>query len=552
MTTETAVFPWLESWKLAVQGWSRDGSLARAAQDALNLDAVPPALQRLIEQWSEAQWEELPPVELLSSEAMPGAAGAYAISTGTIYLNQSWLESASPQQVQAVLTEELGHHLDGLLNAADTPGDEGEIFSCLLLQVCSVNNGQKFLSHDGSIHLKVGDRILEGEAADNTGWLLTAGNSGFDVGKSLTVLNDQSLIVSGIATGGLALGDRNLPGSGRNNFIGAIDNKGAVKWLKSLTSNTYAEVVKLQSNNNNQIIAAGTFFGRVTIGGSIELGVPGQYGCFIAKFTRDGDLIWARSLDTIGDIDDISISADDQYIISGTYVGSPLLSSAQLPSPTGEDTSNTYIAKILGDGSVDWARGFETDYDWKTSSVNAFLRNGSSAVAINYSGSATIDGKIYVSESEGETDIVLMSFDSNGATQWTRHFQGVGSDRVIDMEATSDGGIILLGDFYDEIKFDSVRGLSANLEHDLFLTKIDQSGTTEWFSQAGGPFQSPYKVLSLEGPNSLSILEDGSSYISGMFYGEAFIDDVLLESQGWDYFVSKVDSNGEFLWSNQL
>ena len=96
MATATAVFPWLESWKLAVQGWSRDGSLARAAQEALNLDAVPSALQRLIGQWSDAQWNELPPIELLSDGAIPGAAGAYAISTETIYLNRSWLQSASP------------------------------------------------------------------------------------------------------------------------------------------------------------------------------------------------------------------------------------------------------------------------------------------------------------------------------------------------------------------------------------------------------------------------------------------------------------------------
>ena len=86
-------------------------------------------MQRLIEQWSDAQWDELPAIELLSGEAMPGAAGAYAISTGTIYLNQDWLESASAEHVRAVLTEELGHHLDGLLNAGDTPGDEGEAFS---------------------------------------------------------------------------------------------------------------------------------------------------------------------------------------------------------------------------------------------------------------------------------------------------------------------------------------------------------------------------------------------------------------------------------------
>ena len=162
MTTATAGFPWLESWKLAVQGWSRDGSLVRAAHEALSLDPVPPALQRLIEQWSNAQWDELPPIELLSGEGIPGAAGAYAISTRTIYLNQSWLESASSQQVQAVLTEELGHHLDGLLNAGDTPGDEGEAFSQFLLGGSAIEQGYQ----DDQIQIQVENNLLAVEAAE--------------------------------------------------------------------------------------------------------------------------------------------------------------------------------------------------------------------------------------------------------------------------------------------------------------------------------------------------------------------------------------------------
>jgi hypothetical protein len=64
---------------------------------------------------------------------MPGAAGAYASSTRTIYLNQDWLRGASTEQALAVLTEELGHHLDGELHATDTPGDEGELFAALLM-----------------------------------------------------------------------------------------------------------------------------------------------------------------------------------------------------------------------------------------------------------------------------------------------------------------------------------------------------------------------------------------------------------------------------------
>jgi hypothetical protein len=71
-------------------------------------------------------------VVALPGKAMPSTAGAYGISTGTIYLTQEWLQSAIRERVLAVLSEELGHHLDGMLNASGTPGDEGELFAALL------------------------------------------------------------------------------------------------------------------------------------------------------------------------------------------------------------------------------------------------------------------------------------------------------------------------------------------------------------------------------------------------------------------------------------
>ncbi|MEB3262355.1 MAG: hypothetical protein VKK94_05280 [Cyanobacteriota bacterium] len=43
------------------------------------------------------------------------------LNPSTIYLNADWLATASEDQAIAVLSEELGQHLDGLLNAVDTP-----------------------------------------------------------------------------------------------------------------------------------------------------------------------------------------------------------------------------------------------------------------------------------------------------------------------------------------------------------------------------------------------------------------------------------------------
>ncbi|NBO20708.1 MAG: hypothetical protein EBU97_01895 [Rhodobacteraceae bacterium] len=122
----------LPSWKRRLQAWCLDGSFSTAVRQALRLPEIPVALQELVGQWAQGEFSALPPTLLLSEPEMNGAAGAYATSRRTIYLNADWLLQASPAQVLAVLSEELGHHLDVLLNADDTPGDEGELFAALL------------------------------------------------------------------------------------------------------------------------------------------------------------------------------------------------------------------------------------------------------------------------------------------------------------------------------------------------------------------------------------------------------------------------------------
>jgi hypothetical protein len=119
-------------WRERLRLWAVDGSIANAAQRALRLRAVPGPLSALMSQWSSGDFGALPPIRLLSSEAISGALGAYSVSAGTIVLNAEWLQVATSDQVSAVLTEELGHHLDALLNASDTTGDEGELFAALL------------------------------------------------------------------------------------------------------------------------------------------------------------------------------------------------------------------------------------------------------------------------------------------------------------------------------------------------------------------------------------------------------------------------------------
>ncbi|MEB3259110.1 MAG: hypothetical protein VKP63_00605 [Cyanobacteriota bacterium] len=136
--------------------------------EALGLPEEPENLRQLQERWAAGDWRELPPVERLPASAEPAAAGAYVMATGTIFLNPAWLEAASREAALAVLTEELGHHLDGLLNGGDAPGDEGELFAALLHGdgIISAQRRQRLRRENDHSTLLVEGQVLEVEQSN--------------------------------------------------------------------------------------------------------------------------------------------------------------------------------------------------------------------------------------------------------------------------------------------------------------------------------------------------------------------------------------------------
>ena len=159
-----------QSWLRQLQAWATDGSLLVAGVNALQLKPgrKTKQLERIVRRLAEGDPRDIPPIEVLSSQAMPSAAGAYARGSGTIYLNEGWVGTANEADINKVLTEEYGHHLDTLLNTHDTEGDEGEFFSYLLLGGEAIRNlvdlpGRASLSDHGTIKIK--KEIIDVECA---------------------------------------------------------------------------------------------------------------------------------------------------------------------------------------------------------------------------------------------------------------------------------------------------------------------------------------------------------------------------------------------------
>lgn len=98
----------------------------------------------------------LPTVEFVPAGTLQGAHGAYDAEGGRVLLNSELI--SDPELLRATYAEEVGHHLDSLLNATDAPGDEGAIFRLLLsgqtlsatqLATLRAENDHATIVHDG-------------------------------------------------------------------------------------------------------------------------------------------------------------------------------------------------------------------------------------------------------------------------------------------------------------------------------------------------------------------------------------------------------------------
>ena len=76
----------------------------------------------LQQEWQSGDFSALPPIQVISSDVLGGALGAYAASNNTIYLADTFVANATPEDLSAVLLEEIGHSIDAKINQTDSAG----------------------------------------------------------------------------------------------------------------------------------------------------------------------------------------------------------------------------------------------------------------------------------------------------------------------------------------------------------------------------------------------------------------------------------------------
>jgi CSLREA domain-containing protein len=142
----------------------------------------------------------------------------------------------------------------------------------------------------------------------------------------------------------------------------------------------------------------------------------------------------------------------------------------------------------------------------------------------------------------------------SGDFLWAKSMGGTSSEYGYGIAVDSSGNVYTTGVFGGTADFDPGAG-TANLTSttgswDIFVSKVDSSGNFVWAKSMGG--------TDYDWVYGIAVDSSGDVYTTGYFTGTADfdpddVDTADLTSAGFsDIFVSKLDSNGDFVWAKSM
>ena len=168
------------------------------------------------------------------------------------------------------------------------------------------------------------------------------------------------------------------------------------------------------------------------------------------------------------------------------------------------------------------------------------LGPGGSIYVVGHFKDKAVFGTTTLTSSTSKRDIFVARLDKNGSFVWAVSAGGIGSDTGKGIAVDGTGNSYITGGFRDTATFGTFSLVSKD-ESDIYLAKLDSSGTFLWATQAGGKHTDTGRRIAVD--------STGNLYVTGLFLETASFGATTLTSKGGqDGFVARLDKTGKFLW----
>jgi hypothetical protein len=125
--------------------------------------------------------------------------------------------------------------------------------------------------------------------------------------------------------------------------------------------------------------------------------------------------------------------------------------------------------------------------------------------------------------------------------QWAVEAGGTNVDKCFSITADNQGNVFITGVFQGNAHFGATELTSSGMD-DIFIAKLDTDGNWLWAVKAGGEY--------FDDAYGIAADDAGNVYVTGSFNYSAIFGSLSLTSGGTsDVYVTKLDTNGNFIWA---
>ncbi|MCB1191128.1 MAG: SBBP repeat-containing protein [Leptospiraceae bacterium] len=289
---------------------------------------------------------------------------------------------------------------------------------------------------------------------------------------------------------------------------------------------TEATVSEASSTSLTVIVPAGTSTGKISV--TTTIGSVTSSEDFTVSSTSTSLVLFTKQLGNgIKSTKAQAVATDSN---GNVYMAGETGSGLDGNSQAG--TMDFFVVKYNSSGTSQWTKQMGVTSKTTTAEGVATDSNGNVYVAGYTTGG--LDGNTL----SGTYDFFVVKYDSNGSKQWTKQM-GVTSKGTQGKGITidSNGNIYIAGHTNGSLDGNTVTG-----SVDLFVTKYNSSGTSQWTKLLGVTSKSTLAT-------GIATDSNGNLYIVG--YTNGGLDGNTV-SGTYDVFVVKYDSNGSKQWTRQM
>lgn len=356
--------------------------------------------------------------------------------------------------------------------------------------------------------------LLKFDANDNLQWNKTYGGSLLDKGSKIIQTLDGGFAIIGSSSS--SDGDVSSNQGFNDIWFVKLDATGNITWEKSygFPGDDLGYSIIQTANGGYFVSGVLDVSGSGGAGNDRSQHAGGDY--WGLKLDVNGNKIWRRYFggsftDSAFDV----VTTDDGGFI---LIGSSDSNDVDITNNKGG--YDFWIVKVGATGNMVWEKSFGGSQIDEARSITK--TNDGNYLIVGDSRSSDQD----VSNSKGAADMWLIKISDSGNLIWEKSFGGSSFDVARNISPTADGGFLLSG---------SSRSQDGDVEinkgqNDVWLVKIDNSGSLEWQITLGG--------TKIDFAYSAVELDNGDIIVAGESNSD---DDDILENKGFtDVLITKI------------